>query len=61
MAGPWPDAAHSAHDHLSTLHNRLTEAGEGAFVSAASIEEWMGSWFTPDELPPPEPDLRTGG
>lgn len=60
MAGPSPDAAHGAYDHLSTLHDRLNEAGQGEFVSAACIEEWMASWFTPDELPPPEPDLRMG-
>jgi len=60
MAGPWPDAGHHAHDHLATLSDRLNEAGQGEFVSSASIEEWMASWFTPDELPPPEPDLRIG-
>lgn len=60
MSDPWPDAVRSAPDHLSTLHDRLIEADEGAFVSAARIEEWMSSWFTPDELPPPDPDLRIG-
>ncbi|MEY4983558.1 MAG: hypothetical protein RIR62_1824 [Pseudomonadota bacterium] len=60
MAGLSPDAGQSAHDHLATLRDRLAEAGEGEFVSAASIEEWMASWFTPDELPPPDPDLRIG-
>lgn len=60
MARSWPDAGQMADDHLATLHDRLAEAAIGEFVSAASIEEWMASWFTPDELPPPDPDLRIG-
>lgn len=43
---------------LSDLSDRLAEAERGRFISADSIEEWVGSWLTPDELPPPEPDLH---
>lgn len=43
---------------LPDLHDRLAEAERGRFISANSIEEWVGSWLTPDELPPPEPDMH---
>lgn len=42
------------------LAERLAEAEQGRFVSADSIEEWVASWLTPDELPPPDPDLHLG-
>jgi predicted transcriptional regulator len=38
--------------------DRLAEAAQGVFVSADAVEEWLASWFTPDELPPPDPDIR---
>jgi len=43
-----------------TLAERLIEAEQGRFVSADSIEEWVASWLTPDELPPPDTDLDLG-
>jgi hypothetical protein len=42
---------------VALLDERLAEAGEGVFLSAIRIEEWVDSWFTPDELPPPEADM----
>lgn len=43
---------------LSLLQDRLSEADMGEFVNADQIEEWVGSWFTPSELPPPDPAQR---
>lgn len=40
---------------LSLLRDRLAEADAGEFVSCDLIEEWVGSWFTSGELPPPVP------
>lgn len=40
------------------IAERLAEAEQGRFVSADSIEEWVASWLTPNELPPPDPDLH---
>ena len=39
------------------LKERLREAGEGRFVSEERVLEWVDSWFTDGELPPPEPDI----
>lgn len=39
---------------LSLLQDRLSEADMEEFVTADQIEEWVGSWFTPSELPPPD-------
>lgn len=43
---------------LSLLQDRLSEAEAEEFVSADLIEEWVGSWFTSAELPPPDPAQR---
>lgn len=43
---------------LSLLAERIVEAEEGETVTAGQIEEWVGSWFTEGELPPPEPPPR---
>lgn len=40
---------------LPVLRERLAEAEAGDFIAADLIEEWVGSWFTSGELPPPEP------
>jgi hypothetical protein len=40
---------------LSLLDDRLAEADEGEMICASHIEEWVGSWFTDGELPPPAP------
>ena len=40
---------------LSLLDDRLAEAEEGELICASHIEEWVGSWFTDSELPPPAP------
>lgn len=43
---------------LSVLRDRIAEADEGDFIPADQVEEWVTSWFTSGELPPPEPDPR---
>ncbi len=57
-----PNSKEKAGNHpaigLPDLPERLAEAERGRFISADSIEEWVASWLTPDELPPPEPDLH---
>lgn len=35
----------------------LAEAEKGEFISSEAMHEWMASWDTDDELPPPEPDV----
>jgi predicted transcriptional regulator len=40
---------------LAMMQERLSEAETGEFVSGDLIEEWVGSWFTASELPPPDP------
>ena len=40
---------------ISLLRDHIAEAEGGDFVPADQIEEWVGSWFTSGELPPPEP------
>lgn len=46
---------------VSLLRERLAEAEGEALIDAGQIEEWVGSWFTEGELPPPEPPPGTGG
>jgi predicted transcriptional regulator len=39
----------------------VERADQGDFVSHDAVEKWLLSWGTPDELPPPEPDIiKTG-
>jgi|GEM_PF-5031367 len=47
---------------MSLLRDRLAEAEAeaGGFVSSDLIEEWVGSWFTSGELPPPLPPGAQG-
>jgi predicted transcriptional regulator len=45
---------------MRLLRDRLSEADSGEFVCADTIEEWVGSWFTAGELPPPEPMPEQG-
>jgi predicted transcriptional regulator len=33
------------------------EADKGVFISGEKIFEWMRSWGTENELPPPKPDI----
>jgi predicted transcriptional regulator len=35
----------------------FAEADKGVFISGEKIFEWMKSWGTERELPPPEPDI----
>ncbi|MDP9836177.1 putative transcriptional regulator [Neorhizobium huautlense] len=39
------------------LQAAVDRADDGDFVSHAAVEKWLRSWGTPDELPPPEPDI----
>jgi predicted transcriptional regulator len=44
--------------YLAAIDEALREADEsGEFVSWEATLRWMRSWGTPDELPPPEPDI----
>ncbi len=35
----------------------FAEADKGVFISGEKIFDWMNSWGTENELPPPEPDI----
>jgi predicted transcriptional regulator len=46
--------------YLAAIEEAVREADEtGEFVSWEATQKWMRSWGTPDELPPPEPDIFT--
>lgn len=40
---------------VALLHERIAEAEAGDLISGDLVEEWVSSWFTSGELPPPEP------
>ncbi len=39
------------------LRERLAEADKGVFISGEAMHQWIESWGTDNELPPPEPDV----
>ena len=39
----------------------LAEAEAGVFISSEAMHAWMETWDTPEETPPPEPDIRPRG
>jgi predicted transcriptional regulator len=39
------------------LDDAVAEADKGIFISGEKVFEWMRSWGTENELPPPEPDI----
>lgn len=44
--------------YLAAIHEAIKEADEsGEFVSGEKVIEWLESWGTENELPPPEPDI----
>lgn len=52
-----PTVVHGEKGEVALLMERMDEADDGVFLSALRIEEWVDSWFTADELPPPDADL----
>lgn len=45
---------------LALVAERIAEAEGEPMIAAEQIMEWVGSWFTDDELPPPEPPVAYG-
>lgn len=45
---------------VALLGDRIAEAEDETMISAELIVEWVGSWFTEGELPPPEPPVAGG-
>lgn len=44
--------------YLAAIKEAVDEADEsGEFISWETTSKWLRSWGTPDELPPPEPDV----
>ena len=43
----------------AAIHAAVAETDEGAFVSQGAMDNWISSWDTDSELPPPEPDTFT--
>lgn len=41
------------------VRQALKETEDGVFISEAAVSQWVQSWGSVDELPPPEPDLST--
>lgn len=39
------------------IDTALAEADKGIFVSQETVDRWMESWGTENELPMPEPDI----
>ncbi len=44
----------------AAIRAALEEADAGAFVSEAAMNDWVSSWGTDAETPPPEPDVFRG-
>lgn len=55
MNGTFLHEAEAELHELALMQERLYEAELDEFVSGDLIEEWVGSWFTATELPPPDP------
>ena len=45
-------------EHRAAIEEAMRQADEGRFISAEAIHDWMHSWDTEDDLPPPEPDIE---
>lgn len=46
--------------YLAAIEEAVKEADEtGEYISWEATREWMQSWGTSKELPPPEPDIFT--
>ena len=43
----------------AAIHAAVAVADEGASVSQGAMDNWISSWDTDSELPPPEPDTFT--
>ena len=43
--------------YYAAIDEALAEADKGAFISGEKVMEWLASWGTDNELPPPEPDI----
>jgi predicted transcriptional regulator len=44
--------------YRKAVDEAIREADEtGEFISWEATERWLRSWGTPNELPPPEPDI----
>jgi predicted transcriptional regulator len=43
--------------YFAAIEEGLAEADKGIFISGEKVMEWLASWGTPNELPPPEPDI----
>ena len=43
------------------LHEALAEADKGEFISHEAMTAWADSFGSPDELPPPDPDVFLRG
>jgi predicted transcriptional regulator len=44
--------------YREAIEEAIKEADEtGEFISWEATGRWLKSWGTPDELPPPEPDI----
>jgi predicted transcriptional regulator len=39
------------------IDDAFAVADKGVFVSGEAVHEWMRSWGTANELPPPKPDV----
>jgi len=44
-------------ERREAIEEAMRQADEGRFVSAEAIHDWMRSWDTEDEAPPPAPDV----
>ena len=42
----------------AAIRTAIAEAGKGEFISQDAMVNWLASWDSDEELPPPEPDIR---
>ena len=42
----------------AAIHEAVSEAGKGSFISQEAMDAWVSSWGEDSELPPPVPDVQ---
>lgn len=45
-------------ERRAAIEEAMRQADAGLFISAQAIHDWMRSWDTENELPPPKPDIE---
>jgi predicted transcriptional regulator len=60
MTQPFSLSLDAAAALLAEIDAALAEADAGAFVSSEAVTDWMETWGSRRETPPPDSDLPRG-